>query len=53
MEHYLELLTDPAHWAFEITLQVLIDGIVIGVGWKLFRKWHHRHDIEVHGGENG
>lgn len=48
-ETYWELLRDPAHWLFELTLMGLVDGLLIGVGLRLFKRWLKRHDREVHG----
>jgi hypothetical protein len=49
MSEYLSLLRDPGHLLYELTLMLLIDGLLIGVGLKFFRKWLRRHDAEVHG----
>lgn len=47
---YLELLSDPAHWAFEITLMLLIDGLLLAlIARPLMKRWVKRHDREVHG----
>lgn len=50
-EQYLHLLSNPAHWMFEITLVILIDLLVLGVGWRYVKKWVKRHDREHHGNE--
>ena len=48
-DQYIELLSNPAHWAFEITLIVLIDIILLGVAWPIIKKMIRRHDNVVHG----
>lgn len=54
---YLDLLTDPAHWAFELTVQLFVDGLIIGVLWRfLFRerlrrvidREHQAHGLDEH-----
>lgn len=42
--HYAEILADPAHLAVEITLQVIVDGLLLGVVWP-FVKRHIHADI--------
>lgn len=50
---YLDLLTDPAHWLFELTVQLFVDGLVVGILWKfIFRDRLRRvidREHEVHG----
>lgn len=48
-ERYLDLLTDPAHWAFEITVTVIVDIIIIGMMIPFIRRAVRRHDEEHHG----
>lgn len=49
MSDYLHLLRDPAHWMFELTLITIIDGLLIGLGWRWFtRRWVAKHDREAH-----
>ena len=48
-ETYIELLRDPAHWAFEITLILIFDVIIGMLAWPLFRKWLAHHDKVKHG----
>lgn len=43
-ETFWTLLGDPAHWAFEIFLMLLFDGLIAGLAWPLVRK-HWRHHI--------
>lgn len=42
MSEYLELLRDPAHWAFELTLVALIDGIIGVLVWPRIKRHIHR-----------
>lgn len=48
MEHetFWTLLTDPAHWAFEIFLIFLFDGIIGLLIWPRLKNWfkHHKED---------
>lgn len=36
---YFELLTNPAHIVFELTLMAIVDGLLIGLLWPLFRRF--------------
>lgn len=47
-ETFWTLLQDPAHWAFEIFLMILFDGLLGLLIWPAFRKWvlHHNSDDE-------
>jgi hypothetical protein len=61
LDHYYEILSDPAHLAVELTLMLLVDGLVLGLLWPLFRhvidrrlERHHEeldaeHGITHHG----
>ena len=48
-ETFWTLLHDPAHWKFEIFLQVL-DGLIFGVLWNLiwnkYLKQHWQHHLD-------
>jgi hypothetical protein len=35
---YYELLTNPAHIAFELTLMLIVDVLLVGLLWPLIRK---------------
>jgi len=45
VNEFLHLLGDPAHWAFEITT----DLILAGVAYLLGRIGLRRHDRTIHG----
>lgn len=47
-ETYIELLKDPAHWAFEITLIVIFDVLLGMVLWPFAKKWLKNHDARKH-----
>lgn len=49
---YISILTDPAHWMFELTVQLLVDGLLLGVGWRLGMRWVKRHDRRHHNHES-
>lgn len=42
---YTHLLRDPAHFLYELTLMLVIDGLLIGL---LVPRWIKRHDEEHH-----
>ena len=47
-ETFWTLLRDPAHWAFEIFLMLLFDGLLFGLCWPFVRKhWRHHIDRDV------
>lgn len=50
-ERYWELLHDPAHWLFELTLMLVVDLLLLAVIWPRIQAWVKRHDKEVHGSE--
>lgn len=37
MNEYYKMLFDPAHWAFEATVTLIIDGVLVGIFWPLIR----------------
>ncbi len=37
-EHYLEILSNPAHLAVELTIFLLIDVLILGLAWPLFKR---------------
>jgi hypothetical protein len=44
-ETFIELLQSPGHWAFEIFLMLVFDGIVLGLLWPTLKK-HWRHHLD-------
>ncbi len=40
--HYLEILSDPAHLAVEVTIMLVVDVLFLGLIWPLIRKAIHR-----------
>jgi hypothetical protein len=48
---YTELLTDGAHWAFEITTDLILGAIFYPIGVRIWHRWVRKHDKEVHGHE--
>lgn len=48
MDTYLELLTDPAHWAFEVTGEATSTVVVALVLTPLIKRWVKRHDRTEH-----
>lgn len=47
--HYAEILSDPAHLAVEVTLMLIVDGLVLGLLWPFAKRAVRRHDATVHG----
>ena len=37
-ESFLDLLRDPSHWAFEITVNLTLDGLIGVILWPRIRK---------------
>lgn len=50
-ETFIELLKDPNHWGFEIVTLIILDGIFLGLGYPLFKKWLANHDRKHHAKE--
>lgn len=44
-ETFWTLLGDPAHWAFELFLMVVFDGVILGICWPFIRK-HWKHHVD-------
>lgn len=34
-ETFWSLLHNLAHWEFELFLQLVVDGIIVGIGWRI------------------
>lgn len=51
-ETYMELMTDPAHWFFEITLIVIFDVLLGMILWPFAKKWLKAHDEKKHAHEH-
>lgn len=51
-ETYWELMTNWPHWAFEITLMVIFDGLIGMAAIPLFKRWLKNHDIKKHAHEH-
>ena len=45
LSHYMEILSDPAHLAVEVTLMLLVDVLFLGMVWPFIKRHFHR-DIE-------
>jgi hypothetical protein len=45
---YLELVRDPAHWLFELTVVATVDMTLYLVLRPFFKRWLQRHDEAVH-----
>ena len=50
LHHYTEILSDPAHLAVELTLMLLVDGLVLGLLWpvakrRLNHRIHREHQV--------
>jgi len=41
LREYWSILTDPAHVSVEITLTILLDGLLLGLVWPLIRRYFH------------
>ena len=48
LHHYVEILSDPAHLAVEVTLMVLVDFVFLGDILPFVKRAVRRHDSEVH-----
>lgn len=48
MHHFLELWSDPAHFAYEVTVDLLVNTIFLGLLWPVLKRAVRRHDQEVH-----
>lgn len=47
-ETFWTLLRDPAHWAFEIFVTLVFDGLVLGLLWPFLHKhWKHHADRDM------
>lgn len=48
LHHYVEILSDPAHLAVEVTLMVLVDFVFLGAILPFVKRAVRRHDDTVH-----
>ena len=48
LHHYVEILSDPAHLAVEVTLMVLVDIIFLGSVWPFIKRHFHKDLAEQH-----
>lgn len=48
-ETYFDLLKDPNHWMFELTIEGLTGFFGYLIGRKVWRRKLHDHDVDVHG----
>lgn len=53
MHEFMDLLHDPAHWAFEGVTDVVFTSALFVLGRVPFRRWVKRHDREEHGHVDG
>ncbi len=51
-ETFLQLITDPNHIAFELTLEALTGLLVYPAAKALWRRALRRHDATAHGKED-
>ena len=47
-ETYLELLKDPNHLMYEITINIVENVLIGALAWPFIKKWIKRHDIKHH-----
>lgn len=45
---YVGLLHDPAHILFELTLMVVIDGVLLGAAVPFVKRAVRKHDTQRH-----
>ena len=38
MEEYIHLLKNPAHWLFEITVEIVIGGLILSIIWPKLKQ---------------
>lgn len=48
IEHYIDILSDPAHLAVELTLMLVVDVLVLGLLWPLIRRFINRKIDRAH-----
>lgn len=46
-ETFFEMLRNPAHWAFEIFVTVIFDGLVVGLFWPVVKACWKAHRAEA------
>ena len=47
-ETYTELITNAAHWGFEITVEIITGVLIAPFVRMIYRRALRRHDREVH-----
>jgi hypothetical protein len=48
-ESFLQLLVNAPHWGFEIVTTLIVDGLVLGFGWRFIQKHWGEHKKAHHG----
>jgi len=51
VNEFFKMLGDPAHWAFEIFVTLILDGLLLGIFWPLvrncWRTWKVSRELAV------
>lgn len=45
-EHFFDLIRDPHHWGLELTIVLLVDGLLLGLCYP-FVKRHIHKDVDM------
>lgn len=48
LSHFGELVSDPAHLAFEVFTTLVIEGLLLGLLWPLVKRHFHRDIRQEH-----
>jgi len=51
-ETFWDLMRSGPHWAFELFLMVLFDGLIGAILYPLFKRWLKAHDERKHAHEH-
>jgi hypothetical protein len=56
LDHYADIMSDPAHLAAEVSLMLIVDVLFLGLVWPIIRRFvermvkvEHRHIDREHG----
>lgn len=47
-ELFSQLITDPAHWAFEVVSDIVLGALLYYPSRRAWDRWHRHHDSEHH-----
>ena len=48
LHHFAELWSDPAHFAYEVSVDLIVNTLFLGLLWPFAKRFVRKHDREKH-----